>query len=158
MKNLITLVVVFAFISVSAFSQKTPPEIVKKEFAKKYSTALSVKWDSEEKNEWEAEFTMEGKKMSASFDNSGKWMESETAITEKDLPAVVINTLNKDYQGYKKSDISIFEDSKAKGFELTLKKGETSIEVLIDNGGKVIKKTEAKEEDEKDEKPEKTKK
>jgi hypothetical protein len=157
MKNLITLVV-FAFISVSAFSQKTPPEIVKKEFAKKYSTALSVKWDSEEKNEWEAEFTMEGKKMSASFDNSGKWMESETAITEKDLPAVVLNTLNKDYQGYKKSDISIFEDSKAKGFELTLKKGETSIEVLIDNGGKVIKKTEAKEEDEKDEKPEKTKK
>ena len=157
MNNLIILVVVFAFISVSALSQKTPPEIVKKEFAKKYSTAQSVKWDSEEKNEWEAEFTMEGKKMSASFDKSGKWMESETAITEKDLPAVVINTLNKDYQGYKKSDISIFEDSKIKGFELTLKKGETSIEVQIDNNGKIIKKTEAKEEDEKDEKVEKGK-
>jgi len=157
MKNLITLFLAFALISFSAFSQKTPPEIVKKEFAKKYTTAQSVKWDSEEQNEWEAEFTMDGKKMSAAYDNAGKWMESETAITEKDLPAVVINTLNKDYQGYKKSDISIFEDSKAKGFELTLKKGETSIEVLIDNGGKVIKKTEAKEEDEKDEKVEKGK-
>jgi len=38
-------------ISGSAFSQKNPPEIVKKEFAKKYATAKSVKWDNEE-NEW----------------------------------------------------------------------------------------------------------
>ncbi len=152
MKNLFILVIVFAFISVSAFSQKTPPEIVKKEFAMKYATAQTVKWGSEEKNEWEAEFTIDGKKMSAAFDEAGKWMESETAIAEKDLPAGVVNTLNKDYQGYKKSDISIFEDSKVKGFELTLKKGEKSVEVLIDNNGKLLKKTEAKEEDEKVEK------
>ena len=76
MKNTVILTLVFAFISVSAFSQKNPSEIVKKEFTKKYATAQSVKWDNEEKNEWEAEFTMEGKKMSASFDNSGKWIES----------------------------------------------------------------------------------
>jgi hypothetical protein len=157
MKNLITLVLAFVLISFSAFSQKTPPEIVKKEFAKKYTTAQTVKWGSEEKNEWEAEFTMDGKKMSASFDNSGRWMESETSITEKELPAAVVNVLNKDYQGYKKSDISIFEDSKTKGFELTLKKGETSSELLIDNSGKVIKKTDLKEEDEKEEKAEKGK-
>ena len=93
--------------------------------------------------------------MSAAYDNAGKWMESETAINEKDLPTVVVNTLNKDYPGYKKSDISIFEDSKNKGFELSLKKGETSIEVLIDNSGKIIKKTALKEEDEKTEKSKK---
>jgi Protein of unknown function (DUF2874). len=152
MKNLITLIVVFAFISVPAFSQKTPPEIVKKEFTKKYSAAQTVKWDNEEQNEWEAEFTMDGKKMSAAYDNVGKWMETETTIYEKDLPATVVNTLNKDYPGYKKSDISIFEDSKSKGFEMTLKKGETSIEVLIDNSGKVVKKSDVKEENEKPEK------
>jgi hypothetical protein len=155
MKNLVTLVLAFTLISFSAFSQKTPPETVKKEFAKKYITAQSVKWDSEEQNEWEAEFTMDGKKMSASFDNSGKWMESETSITEKDLPVPVVNSLNKDFQGYKKSDISIFEDSQLKGFELTLKKGEISIEVQIDNNGKIIKKTNVKEEDEKTEKEKK---
>ena len=142
MKKIIILVAAFIFFSLSAFSQKNPPEIVKKEFTKKYATAQSVKWENEEKNEWEAEFTFEGKKMSASFDNSGKWMESETTITEKDLPVAVVNTLNKDYQGYKKGEISIFEDSKNKGFELTMKKGESSIEVLIDNAGKIIKKTE----------------
>ena len=152
MKNLIVLVLAFALISFSAFSQKTPPEVVKIEFAKKYATAQSVKWDNEEQNEWEAEFTMDGKKMSAAFDNAGQWMETETAISVKDLPVAVVNGLDKDYPGYKKSDISIFENSKFKGFELTLKKGEASIEVQIDNNGKVIKKSDLKETDEKPEK------
>ena len=76
MKNLVILTIVFTFISASAFSQKNTSEIVKKEFLKKYATAKSVKWDNEEKNECEAEFTMDGKNMSASFDNSGKWIES----------------------------------------------------------------------------------
>ena len=134
MKNLFILVVVFAFISVSAFSQKNPSEVVKKEFTKKYATAQSVKWDSEEKNEWEAEFTMDGRKMSASFDN----------------PAAVISTLNRDFQGYKKGPIEIFENPEMKGFELGLKKGETSIEVIFDKNGKVVKKTDLKEEDEKE--------
>ena len=145
MKNSVILTLVFAFISVSAFSQKNPSEIVKKEFTKKYATAQSVKWDNEEKNEWEAEFTMEGKKMSASFDNSGKWIESETAIAENELPAAVVSTLDKDFQGYKRGHMEIFENAEIKGFELRLKKGETSIEVMIDNNGKVLKNTEKKE-------------
>ena len=83
---------------------------------------------------------MDGKKMSASFDNSGKWIESETAITVKELPSSVISTLNKDFPGYKKSHIEIFESLEMKGFELGLKNGETSIEVIIDNSGKILKK------------------
>jgi hypothetical protein len=150
MKNLFILIVALSMISVSAFSQKNPPENVKKEFAKKYTSAQSVKWDNEEKNEWEAEFKMDSKKMSSCFDSSGKWIESETEISEKELPAAVVNTLNKDFQGYKKGLIEIFENSEMKGFELTLKMGESTLEVLFDNSGKVIKKTGAKEGDEKD--------
>jgi uncharacterized membrane protein YkoI len=152
MKNFVILVAALLMISASALSQKTPPENVKKEFTKKYSSAQSVKWKSEGENEWEAEFKMDGKKMSASFDDSAKWIESETEITEKELPVSVISTLNKDFQGYRKSDIEIFENNEIKGFELELKKGETSIEVIIDNNGKVIKKTDAKEENGKTEK------
>jgi hypothetical protein len=158
MKNVVVLIVVFSMISASASSQKTPPEKVKKEFTKKYASAQSVKWDSEEKNEWEAEFKMDGKKMSASYDNSAKWIESETEINEKELPVSVINTLNKDFQNYKKGHIEIFESPEINGFELGLKKGETSIEVIIDNSGKIIKKTDEKDENEKDEKAEKIKK
>ena len=151
MKNFVILIVALSMISVSAFSQKNPPENVKKEFTKKYASAQSIKWKSEEKNEWEAEFNMDGKKMSASFDNSAKWVESETEITEKELPFSVVSTLNKDFQGYRKGHIEIFENTEIKGYELGLEKGETSIEVIIDNNGKVIKKT-VKKEDEKTEK------
>lgn len=135
----------------SAFSQKKPTENVKKEFTKKYASAQSVKWDSEEKNEWEAEFKFDGKKMSACFDDAGKWISSETEITEKELPAAVVATLNKDFQGYKKGLIEIFESPEIKGFELTLKKGGSSLEVIFENSGKVFKRTDLKEEVEKDE-------
>jgi hypothetical protein len=157
MKNFFILIAAFSMISFSAFSQKNPPENVKKEFSKKYATAQSVKWGSEEANEWEAEFTMGGKKMSACFDNSAKWICTETAILEKELPVAVVNTINKDFQGFKKSLTEIYESPEVKGFEMVLKKGESSLEVIFDNGGKVFKKTDIKEEDEKDEKPEKTK-
>ena len=102
MKNLFILVIVFSLSTYSAFSQKNPPENVRKEFSKKYASAQSVKWDSEEANEWEAEFKMNGKNMSACFDMSAKWIESETEISLKELPSAVVNTLNKDFQGYRK--------------------------------------------------------
>jgi hypothetical protein len=147
MKPIVILVAVFAFVSITAFSQKNPPEVVKKVFTIKYAAAQSVKWDSEEENEWEAEFIMDGKKMSSSFDNSGKWIESETVITEKELPASVVITLNKNFEGYKKRYIEIFENPEIKGYELGLKKGETSIEIILDNTGNIIKKTNIKDED-----------
>jgi hypothetical protein len=140
MKNTLIFMVVLAFVTVQAFSQKNPAEIVKKEFDKKYATAQSVKWNQEEKNEWEAEFIIGDKKMSASFDNTGKWLESETEITEKELPAPVTVTLNKDFLGYKRGDISILDSPQMKGYEIGLKKGKTSIEVVIDSNGNILKK------------------
>ena len=75
------------------------------------------------------------------------------------IPASVVSTLNKDFQGDKKGNIEIFESQEIKGFELGLKKGEASIGVIIDNSGKlkitekILKKTAVKEENEKEEKP-----
>jgi len=144
MKNVLILLLVSVLFASPAFSQKNVPENVKKEFAKKYPTAQAVKWGSEEANEWEAEFTVNGTEMSASYDNKGAWLESETEISSKDLPAAVTATLTKDFAGYKTGEMSIIEDPKTKGFEVALKKDDSSLEVVIDNSGKVIKKTELK--------------
>ena len=152
MKNSIILIATLSFLSISALSQKNPPDNVKKEFVKKYSSAQGVKWESEGKTEWEAEFKMDNKKMSASFDNYGKWLESETGITEKELPASVEMTLNNDFAGFKKGHIEIFESPEMNGFEIGLKKGETSLEVIFDNKGNILKKTIVRDEDEKSEK------
>jgi hypothetical protein len=148
MKNIFILVFVFSLGSVPAFSQKNAPENVKSEFARKYPAALSVKWNSEEADEWEAEFRMNDKKMSASFEPTGKWIESETIISEKELPDAVVNTLNKDFQGFKMGHVEIYESPAMKGYEMSLKKGEKSLEVIFDNNGVILKKTDVKEEDE----------
>jgi len=90
--------------------------------------------------------------MSACFDNEGKWLESETVISEKELPVAVVNALIKDFQGFKKGPVEIFESTTIKGFEMSLKKGKKSFEVIFDSNGAILKKTALKEEDEKDEK------
>lgn len=152
MKKFITLLFVSALFASPAFSQKTVPENIKKEFAKKYPSAQAVKWDSEEANEWEAEFTLNGTEMSASYTNEAEWMESEAEIGTKDLPAAVANTLAKEFAGYKTGEMSAIENPKMKGFEVALKKGEISIEVVLDKSGKVLKKTNMKEDKEEDKK------
>ena len=148
MKNIVILLAVFSFSLVPAFSQKNAPENVKKEFAKKYPTAQAVKWDSEEANEWEAEFEINGTEMSASFDNKGVWLETETEISVKELPASVTNTVAKNFVGFKTGTVSTNETPKMKGYEVELTNGETSLEVIFDNLGKVIKNTEVKKEKE----------
>jgi hypothetical protein len=144
MKKIIILLFVTVLFASSLYSQKIAPENVKKEFAKRYTAAQAVKWGSEEATEWEADFTINGTRVSASYDEKGIWLESETEISIKDLPASVTGALTKEFAGYKTGEMSIFEDPKMKGYEVALKKGETKLEVVIDNSGKVIKKTAVK--------------
>ena len=152
MKNLIMLSVLLFGFTFIASGQKDAPEVVKKVFAQKYAAAKSVKWVNESANEWEAEFTLNGKEMSAAYDNTGKWLETETEVAIKDLPAAVTTTLSKDFAGYKTGETSAVENPEMKGFEIALKKGETALEVVIDANGKVLKNTAVSKKVEKEEK------
>ncbi|MGD0342279.1 MAG: PepSY-like domain-containing protein [Bacteroidales bacterium] len=154
MKKLFFLSVMLLAFGIFACGQKNVPQPVNKAFSQKFPSAASVKWDNEEANEWEADFKLNGKEMSASFDNSGKWLETETEIAVKDLPASVSGSIAKEFPGFKIDEISILENSTLKGFEVGLKNGETALEVVLDNAGKVLKKNDVSKE-EKDEKAEK---
>jgi hypothetical protein len=129
----------------SACSQKNPPENVKKEFSQKFADAKSVKWDSEEANEWEAEFKINGTEMSACFDNTGKWLETEAEVKAKDLPSAVTNTLKNEFSGYKIGESSTIENPEKKGFEIALKNKETELTVIIGSDGTVLKKASSDE-------------
>jgi len=145
MKNFFILVALFSLISFSGCSQKNPPDKVKKEFSQKFAAANSVKWDSEKPNEWEAEFKINGKEMSACFDDSGKWLESEAEVSAKELPAAVTNTLKNEFSGFKTKESSTIENPEMKGFEFALKNKETEITVIIGADGTVLKKEAAGE-------------
>ena len=141
MKKSIFMVAVLA-ISLAACAQN-PPKNVADNFNMKFQNADKVKWDQEEANEWEAEFKMNGDAMSASFDNAGKWLETEKELKKNQLPAAVQNAFNSQYSGFKMEEASAIEKPDFKGYELGIEKGEEALEILVTADGKIISKKEA---------------
>ncbi len=83
------LAAMFMAISFTACSQSNVPAAVKTAFSKKFPTVKKVDWDKEGKTQWEAEFELNEKDMSANFDLQGNWKETETDIEEDEVPALI---------------------------------------------------------------------
>jgi uncharacterized membrane protein YkoI len=154
MKKVSLLVMLVLTATLQSFAQDAPAK-VKDAFNKKFPQAKSISWDKENATEWEAEFKMNGKEYSANFGTDGTWKETEYEISEKELPAAVKNTLTKEFKGYEVEGAEITETSTIKAYEVEIEKGETTMEVIIDENGKVLKKkVETEDEDEDDDEKE----
>jgi len=130
------------------------PKTVTVAFKAKYSAAQKVEWGKESDTEFEAEFKLNGKEMSANFDASGKWLEAETKLDKKDLPASVLATLKSQFGDSKiKKAESLEKAGEAVVYEVKLEQDESELEVVLDSNGNVIKK-EAKGEEKEQEKGE----
>lgn len=154
MKKQIFILVAAFLVSISASGQtaKDVPAGVKATFSQKFPAASKTEWGRENDQEWEAEFNLDGKEYSATFDNAGVWMETECEITLKEVPASVKTTLDKESAGFKIGESVTAEDKEGKVYEFLLTKDKKEYELLIDLNGKLIKKEEVKKEAEKDEK------
>ncbi len=128
------------------------PAAVLSAFKAKFPTATKTSWELENTNEYEAGFKLNGEEVSANFDNTGKWLETETEIKVSALPAAVQAALAKDYAGFKIEEASKIESAKdGNCFETEIEKGEETFDVLFTPDGKMLSKTKAeKEKDEKD--------
>ena len=148
---MIAITSIFAF-SACAQTKDGVPDKVSSAFSKKFPDAKKIKWDKENKMEWEAEFKIDGKEYSANFDLDGNWMETEYEIKKSEIPAAVKATLDADYMGYKIEEAGISESANGKVYEFELKQGKKETEVVIDANGKVMKDKEQgeNEEDEED--------
>ncbi|MCF6185068.1 MAG: PepSY-like domain-containing protein [Bacteroidales bacterium] len=151
MKNLFVISMILAVFSFSACGQKENiPVKVKTTFSQKFPNAKKVKWDKEGKSEWEAEFKMNGKEYSANFAVDGTWKETEHEIQKSEIPAIVKNTINTEFAGYKIKEAEISETVEGKVYEFELRKEKTETEVAVSPTGKVVKKESKKENDEED--------
>jgi len=158
MKRTVILICMLVF-SLLSFTQITPPKQVSDAFAKKFTNAEKTEWEQENENEWEAEFIVNNNEMSACFDNSGKWLETETEILKKDLPAEVFKSICLEFNGFDIDDVDSIEKSDFKGFEITLEKNETEVEILVTAEGNIsILKIKVDDDDDDDENHEKCKK
>lgn len=154
MKNPVLIVAAAFLISIIACGQtaKDVPAGIKTTFSQKFPAASKVEWGRENDQEWEAEFKLDDKEYSATFDNAGGWIETEYEVNLKEIPASVKTTLDKESAGFKIGESVIAENKDGKVYEFLLTKDKKEFELLIDFNGKLIKKEEVMKETEKDEK------
>ncbi len=156
MKKIIVLLSACLLISLMGYTQKITPDKVpakvKQAFAKKFPAVTDVKYEMDKKD-YEINFKDKGIEMSANFDATGKWLETETEIKETDLPKAVSASIAKNFTGFKISEVAKTEN-RDKGiiYEMDLKKDKEGYEVQFSIKGDILKKTPLKKEKEEEEK------
>jgi hypothetical protein len=146
MKRVLYLLLTVIFMNNAAGAQKISankvPAAVTSAFKAKFPTATKTSWQMEKANEYEAGFKLNGNEISANFDNTGKWLETETEINVSALPASVQSALIKDFAGFKINEASKIESVKnGNCFEAEIEKGEETFDVLFTADGKMLSKT-----------------
>ena len=149
MKKSTLLIMSIVLFGVVAYAQIKVPEKVATAFKAKFPAAGAVEWGKESDTEFEAEFKMNGKEMSANFDAAGKWLETEARLSRNDLPAPVLATLKSKFGGSEVKNIESLEKAgEAVVYEVQLEQDENELEVVLDAGGKIVKQESISEEEE----------
>ena len=99
MKNIFIVLLAVMVASLSASCQLKVTEAAKKAFTAMFPNATNLKWEKESADEYEANFKLNNVAVSANFKHDGTWVETETTINTKELPAAVTNTINTKYPG-----------------------------------------------------------
>ena len=159
MKKIVLLLSACLLISLMGYSQKLTPDKVpapvKEAFAKKFPAATDVKYEME-KTDYEINFKDKGVEMSANFDATGKWLETETEIKQSDLPKEVTASVAKNFAGFKISEVAKVETpNKGMCYEMDLKNDKEGYEVQFSPKGDIINKHPLKKEKEEKEEPKK---
>jgi len=106
-----------------------------------------------EKKDYEINFKDKGVEMSANFDATGKWLETETEIKQSDLPKEVSASEAKNFTGFKISEVAKVESAnKELCYEMDLKNDKEGYEVQFSPKGDILKKHPLKKEKEEKEK------
>jgi len=130
-----------------ACQMEETPDAVKQAFTKMFPTATDMKYEME-RDAFEVNFKDKGVEMSADFDKTGKWLETETGITIPDLPKEVSASVAKNFAGYKISEVAKVECDKGICYEMDLKSDKEGYEVQFSPKGDVINKHPLKKEKE----------
>ena|SRR5437868_3939351 len=118
MKNLaFTFLLVLTCIALQAQDLKEVqvPVVVKDAFAKGHPGVMVEKWEKE-KNNYEAEYTINGVEYSLLYDAAGNLLENEVKVPIGDLPQAATDYISKNYKTEKIKDVSKITDASGKIF------------------------------------------
>jgi len=113
------------------------PAEVKTAFEKSFPNTTVKKWDKEDGN-YEANFSKDGKSMSATYDAKGNWLETETDIDVKNLPAPVVSYIKEHYNGAAIKEAATLKTPEGNRYEAEVK----GKDILFDENGKFLKEEE----------------
>ena len=148
MRKIIVLMSACLLFSFMGFTQIIAPEKVpadvKQAFAKKFPEATDIKYEMEKKD-YEVSFKENGVVMSANFNSSGEWLETETIMIESDLPKKVLTSAATNFLGFMITEVSKVESpDKVVYYEMYLKTNKKGYDVEFSPKGVVLKKTRLK--------------
>jgi hypothetical protein len=130
------LALLFMFSSAIAQKTITVPKEAQAAFKKDYPH-MKGKWEKEQQD-FEVNFTQNGKKMSAVYDATGNKLESEVGINISGLPASVTDYIHKKYPKAKITEAAII--TKANG-EINYEAQVSGMDMIFDKDGKYLRTT-----------------
>ena len=98
-------------------------------------------WNALNQNDYMVTFDQEGRRYTGWYDRNGNWVGSTYTMTDyKGLPAAVMTTIDRNYQGYEivKVQQEFWRDMTA--YEVKLKRNnDDKVKLLVDANGNIIK-------------------
>jgi hypothetical protein len=150
MKKFTLFVVIALFSGTYAFGQHITPDKVPsqvgKAFRAKFPAASQDSWSMEDAHTYEVDFFNGKKKQSANFDDTGKWLETETEIGINQAPTAVVKSFMKDFGGFNIQEVDEQENPDGTNYEITIIKGSQSFDLLYSAKGELLKKVDVKAE------------
>lgn len=114
------------------------PAQVLNSFNEKYP-GISVQWEKDV-NSYKAEFRLNGKDADAWFSTNGDWVRTEVDILKTDLPQVVVDAVQKAYEGYVIDDADWIETPSQNYYDVDIEKGGSAdIHVHVTTDGTILK-------------------
>ncbi len=88
-------------VAAQAITPEQVPDEVKQGLQEKFPTVKQAEWKIKADKSYEAEFTLNGTEIAAKFDSTGKWLETESAISRFKVPKSVRDAASRKIGGYK---------------------------------------------------------
>lgn len=108
MKKLLSLFITFCIVSISAaqkIATENVPKAIQASFQIQFPKADNIQWEKEGLD-FEADFKIEDKKMSALYDPLGNLKETELEISILELHSGILEYVSKNYSGQKIKEAS----------------------------------------------------
>lgn len=132
-KLLIGALVLF---STSLFAQDVPA-VVSKAFKAKFPAVKEVEWNQND-TDYEADFYQNSEGKLVKFDESGKWLETQTSYEEGKFPAVATKAVKAKYPKASVDGVQLIETEASSVYLVTASSETASYSIKTDKTGKIL--------------------